>query len=91
MGAIAALPGLVSIDVGKTSVTNAGIAKIKGLRNLIELELTGCEGITDGTLPSLKEFYGLKKILAKGTKLSREAADQMRKAGITVELGDDAK
>ena len=75
---------LQKLDASKNGITNVGIAKLKGLRLLMELDLTDCPQVTDEVLPVLKEFYGLKRIVVKGTKLSDKSIMELRKAGMVV-------
>lgn len=70
---IAAFKKLRSLDLDCTSVDDAGIATLPstGLK-LRQLNLYGCEGVTDKAIPHLKELEDLKEMSVQETEISRD-------------------
>ena len=52
---LAGLTNLKVLNIGETGITDAELVHLAGLTNLQELDLTGCQGITDVGVEALKE------------------------------------
>src|SRR5262249_8657173 len=78
------------LDASGTPATTKGIAALKAMTLLEDLELADCPNLTDEVVPVLKEFRALKRIDLRGAKLSLSAVEDLRKVGILVEFGGKA-
>ncbi|PRP73531.1 hypothetical protein PROFUN_02540 [Planoprotostelium fungivorum] len=56
------LPRLQQLMIISSNITDASLADISQLRNLAELQLTGCERITDGGLEKLKGMSSIRTL-----------------------------
>lgn len=57
-----------------------GLKDLAALKNLQELDLDGCDGLTDVGLKELATLKGLKRLSLHYTKLSDAAVADLKKA-----------
>jgi Leucine-rich repeat (LRR) protein len=85
MAGIARLTRLQVLQLGRSKVTAAGLKPLRPLRLLEDLNLAGCAGLTDEAIAVLKTFPALKRVSLRDGKVSAQALDELRKAGIEVD------
>src|SRR6266700_3513061 len=56
------LPDLNYLDLSLTRITDQGMQEIKGLRGIVELNLTFAEYVTDEGLAAVKDWKKLKRL-----------------------------
>jgi hypothetical protein len=66
------LPQLQQLYVGNTRITDAGLANVKGLADLVVLEFSGNIGITDAGLANIVGLVKLQQIMFSHTGISDE-------------------
>jgi internalin A len=74
-------PALTTIDLSLTRVTDEGMAELKNLRNVTDLNLYFAEYVTDQGVAAIKDWKKLKRLNLHGTKSSDTALEHI--AGIT--------
>jgi Leucine-rich repeat (LRR) protein len=82
--AVASVSSLMALDLSGTEVAAAQVALLKPLPRLREMRLAACQKLREDLLPTVMAFKALKEIDLGGTKISKAAVDDMRRAGITV-------
>lgn len=67
-------------------VTDAGVAALRGMTNIEELDLTDAR-VTDGAINDLAALSGLKKVVLKGTQVSNSGIARLQRAlpGCTID------
>lgn len=75
------LPDLSVLDLSLTHITDQGMAEIKGLRNITDLNLYYTEYVTDEGIAAIKDWKKLTHLNLHGTKASDNALEHI--AGIT--------
>ncbi len=75
------LPDLTTLDLSLTHITDQGMAEIKGLRNITDLNLYYAEYVTDEGIAAIKDWKKLTRLNLHGTKASDTALEHI--AGIT--------
>ena len=78
---LAQYPGLTSIDLSLTHITDEGMSELKNLRNVTDLNLYYAEYVTDQGVAAIKDWKKLKHLNLHGTKSSDTALEHL--AGIT--------
>ena len=73
-------PALTSLDLSLTHITDEGMAELKNLRNVTDLNLYYSEYVTDQGLAAIKDWKKLKHLNLHGTKSSDTALEHI--AGI---------
>jgi internalin A len=81
MRKLSAYPALSSIDLSLTHVTDEGMASLKKLHNVTDLNLYYSEYITDQGIAAIQDWKKLKRLNLHGTKSSDTALEHI--AGIT--------
>jgi hypothetical protein len=66
------LPQLQQLYVGNTGITDVGLVNVKGLADLVVLELSGNIGITDAGLANVVGLVKLQQIMFSQTGISDE-------------------
>jgi len=74
-------PDLTTLDLSLTRITDEGMAEIKTLRNVTDLNLWYTEYVTDQGVAAIKDWKKLKRLNLHGTKSSDTALEHI--AGIT--------
>lgn len=74
-------PGLKSLDLSLTRVTDQGMQELRGLTGIEELNLRFAEYVTDEGLAAVKNWKKLKRLVLHGTKVSDTALEHI--AGIS--------
>src|SRR5580704_3793243 len=74
-------PELTTLDLSLTHITDEGMAELKNLRNVTDLNLYYAEYVTDQGVASIKNWKKLKHLNLHGTKSSDTALEHI--AGIT--------
>src|ERR1051326_6373013 len=77
---LAEYPELATIDLSLTRVTDEGMAELKNLRNVTDLNLYYAEYVTDQGIAAIKNWKKLKHLNLHGTKSSDTALEYV--AGI---------
>jgi serine/threonine protein kinase len=80
LAALEGLKDLTQLDLSGTAITDAAIAKLKGLRSLTTLILYDNADLTDAAIPDLKQLTGLKNLDLQNTKISRGGVAELRAA-----------
>jgi hypothetical protein len=75
---LARLPKLVSLNVGGTAVTDAGLSHLASVEGLESLSLDGCSGITDAAVGHLARISGLKRLGISMTKVTGHGLVKLR-------------
>lgn len=78
---LAEYPELATLDLSLTHITDEGMAELKNLRNVIDLNLYYAEYVTDQGVAAIKDWKKLKRLNLHGTKTSDTALEHI--AGIT--------
>jgi hypothetical protein len=78
---IAEYPALTTLDLSLTRITDEGMAELKNLHNVTELNLYFAEYVTDQGVAAIKDWKKLKRLNLHGTKSSDTALEHI--AGIT--------
>ena len=63
------LPDLTSLDLSLTHITDQGMAEIKGLSSIADLNLYFTEYVTDEGISAIKGWKKLKRLNLHGTKI----------------------
>jgi hypothetical protein len=66
-------------------VTNAGLAQLRPLKQLVDLQLTATQ-ISDAGLLELTELPNLKRIHLRGTQVTDAGIDAFNKAAPNVQI-----
>jgi len=74
-------PGLTTLDLSLTHITDEGMTEIKNLPNIADLNLYYAEYVTDQGVAAIKNWKKLKRLNLHGTKSSDTALEHI--AGIT--------
>ncbi len=74
-------PELATLDLSLTHITDEGMAEIKNLPNITDLNLYYSEYVTDQGIAAIKNWKRLKRLNLHGTKSSDTALEHI--AGIT--------
>lgn len=74
------LPRLVHLNLQDCDVTDVGVAKLQGLRQLDYLALTNSKQVTDKCLPYLKNLRDLRYLYIRGTGISADGVQALRRA-----------
>jgi Leucine-rich repeat (LRR) protein len=72
-------PHRTLLGVGRTQITDAGLAHLAGLTNLETLSLFGTH-ITDAGLAHLEKLTNLKELNLSDTRVTSEGCDKLRTA-----------
>jgi hypothetical protein len=67
---VAQLASLEKLDLSLTRVTDLGLLRLKGLRNVRELNLYYAELVTDEGLATMRDWQKIERINARGTKVT---------------------
>jgi internalin A len=78
---LAEYPELATLDLSLTHITDEGMAELKSLRNVTDLNLYYAEYVTDLGVAAIKDWKKLKHLNLHGTKSSDTALEHI--AGIT--------
>jgi Leucine-rich repeat (LRR) protein len=78
---LAEYPELTMLDLSLTRITDEGMAELKKLRNITDLNLYYAEYVTDQGVAAIKDWKKLKRLNLHGTKSSDTALEHI--AGIT--------
>jgi internalin A len=78
---LAEYPELATLDLSLTHITDEGMAELKSLRNVTELNLYYAEYVTDAGVAAIEGWKKLKRLNLHGTKSSDTALEHI--AGIT--------
>lgn len=78
---LAKYPELSTLDLSLTHITDEGMAELKNLRNVTDLNLYYSEYVTDQGVAAIKDWKKLKHLNLHGTKSSDTALEHI--AGIT--------
>src|ERR1700727_4071556 len=78
---LAEYPELATLDLSLTHITDEGMAELKNLRNVTDLNLYYSEYVTDQGVAAIKDWKKLKRLNLHGTKSSDTALEHI--AGIT--------
>jgi internalin A len=78
---LAEYPELTTLDLSLTRITDEGMAELKKLRNITDLNLYYAEYVTDQGVAAIKDWKKLKRLNLHGTKSSDTALEHI--AGIT--------
>jgi internalin A len=78
---LAEYPALTTIDLSLTHITDEGLAELKNLKNVTDLNLFYAEYVTDQGVAAIKDWKKLKRLNLHGTKCSDTALEHI--AGIT--------
>lgn len=70
LGALGGMPDLQRIDLSHTRVTDLGLAALKPLRKVTDLNLYYAEQAGDGALAAIKDWKRLRKLNLRGTKVT---------------------
>lgn len=70
LDALAAIPTLETIDLAETRVTDLGLLRLKGLKNVRELNLLYAELITDEGLAVMRTWTKVERLNLRGTKVT---------------------
>jgi internalin A len=73
-------PALTKLDLSLTRITDEGMAELKNLRNVSDLNLYYSEYVTDQGIAAIKDWKKLKRLNLHGTKSSDTALEHI--AGI---------
>jgi hypothetical protein len=74
-------PELATLDLSLTHITDEGMAELKSLRNVTDLNLYYAEYVTDAGVAAIEGWKKLKHLNLRGTKSSDTALEHI--AGIT--------
>jgi internalin A len=77
---LVAFPALTNLDLSLTHITDEGMAELKNLRNVTDLNLYYSEYVTDQGVAAIKDWKKLKRLNLHGTKSSDTALEHI--AGI---------
>jgi internalin A len=78
---LADYPELTTLDLSLTHITDEGMAELKNLPNITDLNLYYAEYVTDQGIAAIKNWKKLKRLNLHGTKSSDTALEHI--AGIT--------
>jgi hypothetical protein len=79
------LPQLTSLSLSHTNITNNGLVKLKSIKNLAYLNLSGCDSITDRGLRNINEMPNLTHLNLNGCKrLSSKGIDRLDRSGLII-------
>ena len=73
------IESLVRLHLGNTKISDAGLAHLKGLKNLTYLNLYGTE-VSDAGLKHLRGLKKLEKLFVWQTQVTPAGVDRLRKA-----------
>jgi internalin A len=68
-----------ALSMQKTAVTDKGIERLKGI-SVSHVDLSGCKGVTDGSLDCIAQLKDLKAVILTGTRVTEQGAAGLRKA-----------
>jgi Leucine-rich repeat (LRR) protein len=68
--AVAKLPNLAYLDLSLTRITDQGMQELKNAAGIVELNLHYAESVTDEGLAAVKGWKKLKRLNARGAKIS---------------------
>ena len=71
------LPDLNYLDLSLTRITDQGMQELKNLTGVVELNLYFAEYVTDEGMAALKGWKKLKRLNARGTKISDATLDHI--------------
>jgi hypothetical protein len=71
------LSSLTHIDLRYSGASDLGVRYLRGHRNLEALKLSGCENITDSSVPILAEFKSLRRLNLCGTKVTNASLPKL--------------
>jgi hypothetical protein len=75
------LPDLTTLDLSLTHITDQGMAEIKGLPGITDLNLYFAEYVTDEGLAAIKDWKKLRRLNLHGTKIGDAGLEHI--AGVT--------
>jgi hypothetical protein len=78
---LASYSELTTLDLSLTHITDEGMAELKNLRNVADLNLYYAEYVTDQGVAAIKDWKKLKRLNLHGTKSSDTALEHI--AGVT--------
>jgi internalin A len=78
---LAQYPELTTLDLSLTHVTDEGMAELRNLRNITDLNLYYAEYVTDQGVAAIKDWKKLKRLNLRGTKASDTSLEHI--SGIT--------
>lgn len=78
---LAELPGLSTLDLSLTHITDQGMQELKPLSGIVDLNLYFAEYVTDEGLAAIKDWKRLRRLNVHGTKISDTALEHI--SGIT--------
>jgi hypothetical protein len=80
MRKVARMPGLTSLNLALSRVTDQGMQELRSLTGIVDLDLRFAEYVTDEGVAALKNWKKLKRLDLHGTKASDTSLDHI--AGI---------
>jgi hypothetical protein len=70
---------LTLLDLGDAQVTSAGVAHLRGLKNLTFLSLAFARQVNDEALPSITQLQNLESLFLSGTAVTNQGLAQLSK------------
>ncbi|MDX1928735.1 MAG: hypothetical protein SFV81_19555 [Pirellulaceae bacterium] len=77
---IAICEEIQKLTIAHAQITDAGIKDVSILKNVFYLNLTGCAGVTDLSVPILGQMSGLTELYLSGTGISKAGQDLLRES-----------
>lgn len=76
---------LRTLELARTEVTGPGLAALRPLRELADIDLEGCQRVGDDIVAPLKALRSLKRVNLRNTNVSPTAIEALRQAKIEVD------
>jgi Leucine-rich repeat (LRR) protein len=70
LDSLQSLPYLSRLNLAHTRITDQGMLRLKGLREIVELDLYYAEQLTDEGLAAIKDWKRLERLILRGTKIT---------------------
>lgn len=77
---IALCPEIQKLTIAQAQITDAGIKDVSKLPNIFYLNLNGCAGVTDRSVPILCQMSGLTELYLSNTGISKSGHDLLRES-----------
>ena len=74
---LAAMPELRKINLSHTKISDLGLAQLRPLRNVTELNCYYCDYITDGGIAYLKGWANLESLTVRGTEVTSRVFEHL--------------
>jgi hypothetical protein len=75
--AIASLGQLTHLVLSSSKITDAGVAALAAMPNLVELDIGSCTKVTDASVPALKSMATLKMLRVTSTKITPQGIGEL--------------